>query len=166
MPKKIIFVKTICFMPFIEIKEITYKTKRYEQVVALREKILRKPIHKSLKPEDLQYDPDEYIFAAIYQNEVVGCVQLRPLKNKLIKLRQMAVDFPFQKIGIGKLLMEAAEQKARQTKHRKIILHARQTAVDFYQKLNYHIVSDAFIEIGIFHYKMEKTLQKKITTNY
>ncbi|NOZ36403.1 MAG: GNAT family N-acetyltransferase [Chlorobi bacterium] len=40
----------------------------------------------------------------------------------------------------------------------KIVLHARKTAVSFYLKLNYKIISEQFYEVGIPHFKMRKML--------
>jgi len=47
---------------------------------------------------------------------------------------------------------------ANKNNFKTMILTARKTAVDFYKKVGYKVVSDEFIEITIPHYKMEKNL--------
>jgi len=42
-----------------------------------------------------------------------------------------------------------------------IELHARKTAVGFYLKMNYQIEPDIFTEVGLLHYRMYKSLEKK-----
>jgi predicted GNAT family N-acyltransferase len=37
-------------------------------------------------------------------------------------------------------------------------MHARKSAVGFYEKLGYHIASEEFMEVNIPHYMMEKML--------
>jgi predicted GNAT family N-acyltransferase len=54
--------------------------------------------------------------------------------------------------------MQFAENLARDRGYKKITMHARQNAVGFYEKMGYRRVGDAFIEITIPHYVMEKDL--------
>jgi len=50
------------------------------------------------------------------------------------------------------------EDIARRNGCSKFELHARDTAVRFYEKMNYTTVGEKFTEVGIPHYKMEKKL--------
>ena len=70
----------------------------------------------------------------------------------------MAVVSGLQGKGIGKVLLQFAENIARDRGYKKIIMHARKTAVGFYEKLGYKITSNEFEEVTIPHYVMEKTL--------
>jgi GNAT superfamily N-acetyltransferase len=70
----------------------------------------------------------------------------------------MAVPNNMQGKGIGRALMIFAENIARDLGYRKLCMHARKTAVGFYQKLGYSITGDEFTEVTIPHYIMEKTL--------
>jgi predicted GNAT family N-acyltransferase len=51
-----------------------------------------------------------------------------------------------------------AENIARDLGYKKLCMHARQTAVGFYQKLGYSISGEPFEEVTIPHYIMEKVL--------
>ena len=74
------------------------------------------------------------------------------------RLRQMAVINDLQGKGIGKALMQFAENLARDRGFRKLTMHARKNAIGFYEKLGYRCVGDEFVEITIPHYIMEKDL--------
>lgn len=141
----------------IEIKHITATSPEYEQVWQLREDVLRKPLGLSLKDEDLSDDADDDILIAVQEHKVIGCVMLKDAGNNA-KLRQMAIADEWQGKGIGRMLVQTAEQTAKGNGYAKIVLHARQVAIDFYRKLGYTIVSELFTEVGIPHRIMEKAL--------
>jgi len=130
----------------------------YQQVLSLRYEVLRKPLGRNLSAQDTANDPNELIVVGVENGQVVATVQLRPLSVKTIKLRQMAVSPTRQLKAWGRELLQFAENTAHERGYTKIVLHARETAVDFYKKSGYRIVSDRFMEVGIPHYKMEKQL--------
>jgi N-acetylglutamate synthase-like GNAT family acetyltransferase len=144
-------------MDNITIRQIHITNSDYYKVYDLREEILRRPIGLSLKDEDLSGDILDIILVAEKKEEILGCVMLHPTSDAgIYKLRQMAVLDGLQGKGIGKALVNAAEQTLRDRGINKIILHARETATGFYQKLGYNITSGLFIEVGIPHIVMEK----------
>lgn len=73
-------------------------------------------------------------------------------------MRQVAVVRELRGQGIGKALVAYAEALARKLGYRRMILHARETAVGFYEKLGYSRVGDRFEEVTIAHWTMEKHL--------
>jgi len=75
-----------------------------------------------------------------------------------VRLRQMAVINDLQGKGIGRALMQFAENLARDRGYKKITMHARKNATGFYEKLGYKKVGKEFLEITIPHYVMEKEL--------
>ena len=145
-------------MSNIIIKEINAHAPEYQQVWQLREDVLRKPLDLSLKDEDLSADFEDLILIAVENNTVVGCVMLHPLRDGIIKLRQMAVAEHLQQKGICRLLVQAAEVTSKKQGYKKIELHARELAIGFYEKLGYAITSTLFMEVNIPHKKMEKGL--------
>ena len=54
--------------------------------------------------------------------------------------------------------MAFAENLSRDKGYKKIMMHARDTAVGFYEKFGYKIKSDPFIEVKVPHHVMEKLL--------
>jgi predicted GNAT family N-acyltransferase len=135
----------------------------WQQVYNLREEILRKPLGLSLKDEDLSGEQEETTIAAFDRGDpstVVGCVMLRRLSAAEVKLRQMAVATSFQGQGIGRLLVQKAEEMARDSGCRIISLHARRHAVPFYEHLGYQVHGDVFTEVGIPHLFMNKSIHE------
>lgn len=129
----------------------------YSQVYDLREEILRKPIGLSLSDEDLSADGKDDIIIAEQDGEVLGCIMLKKTDDaQVIKFRQMVVKQNLQRSGVGKIIMNAAEQHSWQNGYNTITLHARTSAEEFYKRLGYTTTSDVFTEVGIPHVVMEK----------
>ena len=70
----------------------------------------------------------------------------------------ISVSEAWQGKGVGKALMQFAENLARDRGYKKISMHARKNAIGFYEKMGYKRVGDEFEEITIPHYVMEKGL--------
>jgi ribosomal protein S18 acetylase RimI-like enzyme len=70
----------------------------------------------------------------------------------------MAVLSGLQRRGIGRVIMNFAENVARDKGYKVLHMHARKSAVGFYQKLGYEIVGEEFEEVTIPHYEMQKAL--------
>ena len=51
-----------------------------------------------------------------------------------------------------------AENVARDLGYRKLCMHARKTALGFYEKLGYTVAGEEFLEVTIPHFTMEKAL--------
>ncbi len=75
-----------------------------------------------------------------------------------VRLRQMAVLNDLQGKGIGRALMNFAENLARDSGYKIMRMHARKNAIGFYEKMGYRVNGDQFIEVTIPHYVMEKQL--------
>ena len=127
-------------------------------MVHLRNEILRKPLGLSFTREELEKEKDDILMGAFEDDKLLGCCMLTRMDAKTIRLRQMAVPNNMQGKGIGRALMIFAENIARDLGYRKLCMHARKTAVGFYQKLGYGISGDEFDEVTIPHYVMEKAL--------
>jgi predicted N-acetyltransferase YhbS len=70
----------------------------------------------------------------------------------------MAVQNNLQGKGIGASMMNFAENLARDSGYKKLMMHARKTAVGFYEKLGYKVSGHEFIEVSLPHYIMSKKL--------
>jgi predicted GNAT family N-acyltransferase len=141
------------------IKQIDHSTKEYRQMVDLRNEILRKPLGLSFKKEDLDKEKDDILIGAFEEDKMLGCCLLTRVDDTNVRLRQMAVQNNLQGKGIGASMLNFAENVARDAGYRKMVMHARKTAVHFYEKLGYKICSEEFEEITIPHYIMEKKLR-------
>jgi len=126
--------------------------------IALRDKVLRKPIGLKYSEVDLVSERTEHHIGAMIDGKVVGILLLRHLTEHEVKMRQVAVDFDLQGKGIGKKMVEFSEELARSIGYRLMSLHARDIAIPFYEALDYSKVGEPFQEVGITHYRMEKAL--------
>jgi len=140
------------------LEEIKYNSPKYHKSVELRYKILREPLGMTYSEEFLKAEKNQHHLGLFIENQIVAILLLQDLGNKLIKMRQFAVNDQLQGKGFGTKLVKFSEKIIKEKGFNKIELNARQTAVRFYEKLNYQIVSDEFFEVGIPHYKMEKEL--------
>jgi len=125
----------------------------------LRYRILRQPWNQ---PRGSERNEGDYsaIHAAYFQNGVIkGVARLDLMDNEIGQIRFMAVETDSQGKRIGEKLMVHLEDLAFQNGRRKIILHAREIALGFYQKLGYEIVEKSHLLFGeIQHYLMEKAI--------
>ncbi|HTI09005.1 MAG TPA: GNAT family N-acetyltransferase [Puia sp.] len=138
---------------------IDHGTKEYQQMVNLRNEILRKPLGLALLAEELEKEKEDVLMGAFEDDDrLLGCCLLTRMDPSTIRLRQMAVPNSMQGKGIGRALMVFAENIARDLGYKRLTMHARKTALGFYQKLGYQVTGDEFLEVTIPHFIMEKVL--------
>src|SRR5882757_1442184 len=129
------------------LKIIDHGSKEYQQMVQLRNDMLRKPLGLSLTPDELEKEKEEILIGAFEEDKMLGCCMLIKTDNQTVRLRQMAVLNNLQGKGIGRALMQFAENIARDRGFRKITMHARKTAIGFYEKLGYEVNGAQFEEV-------------------
>lgn len=137
---------------------IDHNTDEYAQMINLRNLLLRKPLGLSFDEEELKKEAQDILLGCFDDDRLEGCCLLTKVSPTTARLRQMAVMSGLQGKGVGKVLMQFAENIARDSGYNKIIMHARKTAVGFYEKLGYKITSEEFDEVTVPHYVMEKNL--------
>jgi len=140
------------------LKQIDHGTKEYQQMIKLRNDILRRPLGLSFSPDELAKEKEDILIGAFDDDEMLACCLMTKVDNKCLRLRQMAVQNNLQGKGIGASMMSFAELVARDKGFKKLVMHARKTAVGFYEKLGYKVAGDEFEEVTIPHYLMEKKL--------
>ena len=140
------------------LKLIDYGTKEYQQMVNMRNEILRKPLGLNFSNDELENEKDEILIGAFEEEKMLGCCMLIKMNSKTVRLRQMAVMNNLRGKGIGRALMNFAENIARDLGYRTITMHARKTAIGFYEKLGYGVVGEEFFEVTIPHFEMQKEL--------
>ena len=140
------------------LKIIDHGSPEYRQMVKLRDDILRKPLGLGFTPEELENEKENMLIAAFEDERILGCCMLVEERPDVVRLRQMAVLNDLQGKGIGRALMHFAENLARDRGYRIISMHARKNVVGFYERMDYRVIGNEFIEITIPHYLMEKKL--------
>ena len=131
----------------------------YEETVALRDEVLRNPLGLSYDPAELAGEKDSFHLALWDEEGLAACLVLKPLDERGIKMRQLAVRESSQGKGFGREHVSYAESFAKGKGYEEIVLHARETARGFYQKLGYEAEGDSFVEVGLPHLFMRKKLE-------
>ena len=140
------------------LKQIDHGSKEYQQMIKLRNDILRQPLGLSFDSDELAREKEDILIGAFDDDEMLGCCLLTKMDDKCLRLRQMAVQNNLQGKGIGASMMNFAETVARDKGYKKLVMHARKTVMGFYEKLGYKAVGDEFTEVTIPHFVMERSL--------
>jgi predicted GNAT family N-acyltransferase len=141
------------------LKQIDYGSNEYQMMINLRDEVLRKPLGLSFKKEDLEKEKDDILIGSFDDEKLLGCCLLTRVDSQTVRLRQMAVGRNLQGKGIGESIIRFAETLARDQGYRKMTMHARATAIGFYERCGYTICSEEFEEVTIPHKIMEKWLR-------
>ncbi len=141
------------------IKPIQPDTVDYEQELALREAVLRKPLGLRLTDADLQQDRSSLHYGLFDSGGVLlACAIASPRSATEAKIRQVAVSSERQGRGLGRQLMTAMEADLAGRGFTRLVLHARSSVSAFYLKLGFTPVGAEFLELSIPHIAMVKTL--------
>ena len=142
-----------------EIRIAPHGSPQYWQAVELRLRVLRIPLGLDFTEEQLHAESTDAHLVAVDGDKVVGCLVMTPKGDQVVKMRQVAVEPDLQSAGIGSQMVAASESWARQAGYRRIELNARDTAVPFYLRLDYHTEGEPFIEVSIPHQSMAKQIE-------
>lgn len=142
-----------------EIKEILFDSQDYEEEKRLRSAVLREPLGLKLTEADTEKDSINLHFGVFNSTgELVACVLFLPLNGANLQLRQMAIHADSQQQGIGRKLLEYAEEQLKRQHYKRIDLDARVTAQSFYASCGYIALGAVFTYMTIPHIKMYKSL--------
>lgn len=137
---------------------IEHNSDDYRKMVDLRYEILRKPLGLQFHDHELAKEEQDILIGAFDDDKIRACCVLTDMGSKICRLRQMAVAGTLQGKGIGASLMYFAENIARERGFNTLIMHARKSALGFYEKLGYQVNGGEFEEVTIPHYEMQKNL--------
>lgn len=143
-----------------EVTEVKYGSTQYQQTILLRDKVMRQPLGLSIKNEDLSYEQQATTLVVYDSDTLLGTGIYVILDDSTMRVNFLCVDFNLQKMGIGRIILEEIEKRARQLGIKKITLNARLTALDFYKKLGFVEYGEVFFmkAAPIEHICMEKIL--------
>ena len=140
------------------LKQIDHGSSDYQKAIQLRYSILRAPLGLNFSQEDLDNEKEHIHIASFEDDDLLGCCMLTKIDQHTLQLRQMAVKANLQRKGIGESIVSFAENIGRDKGFRRIIMHARDTAIGFYEKFGYKVKGDQFIEVNLPHHMMEKNI--------
>jgi predicted GNAT family N-acyltransferase len=140
------------------LKQIDHGSKEYEQMVQLRYQILRQPLGLSFTKAELDKEKDNILIGAFEEDRMLGCCMLTKIDDTTLQVRQMAVNNNLQGKGIGASIMSFAENLSRDKGYKKLIMHARNSAIGFYEKFGFKVKGPEFTEVNLPHHLMEKKI--------
>jgi len=127
----------------------------------LRWRILRAPWNQPKGSEQDELEGQAIHIIAIDGDKIVGCGRANFNTEDEAQIRYMAVENQWQGKGIGKLILDELEKRVLEKGAKKIVLHARENVVRFYEKNGYKIIKESHTLFGeIKHFLMEKELSK------
>lgn len=145
---------------------MTYKiiepatSEQWEHYYNIRYEVLRKPWNQPLSSTKDDTEETSKHFLVIDESEnyvAVGRLQFNSVVEA--QIRSMAVTKENQGKKIGSLLMNFLEEKAREKGIEKIILDARENAIEFYKANGYKVYEKSYLLFDtIQHHKMFKFL--------
>lgn len=125
----------------------------------LRWEVLRKPWNQPLGSAK---DIDEnafYHIAAFEDEKILGVGCLKMINEHVAQVRFMAVANSVQRKGVGVSLMNALEVEAFSRDAKKVVLHAREISIPFYEYCGYTIIEKSYLLFdSIQHYLMSKEI--------
>ncbi|GAB2772009.1 GNAT superfamily N-acetyltransferase [Hymenobacter luteus] len=128
----------------------------------LRYEVLRQPWQQ---PEGSEQADDDHAPTTTHalllapEGYAAGVGRLHPSGPAQGQVRFMAVHPAWQGRGVGRQVLEYLETAARSQGLREVVLHAREQAVPFYQRLGYAVVAPSHTLFGtIPHLLMRRVL--------
>ena len=143
----------------ITIKTPTTK-EQFKAYYALRYKVLREPGGHPKGTEKDDYEPISDHFMAVNEaGEIVGAVKLYEKAPGVGHLSHLVVSPDYQHKGIGRLLMEHVEQRAKEKGYKTLGAMSRITATAYFEKFGFKITELPTLHLGTIHLVwMEKNI--------
>ena len=139
----------------------TPKTREdFKAYYALRYKVLHEPWGHPKGTEKDDYEPiSDHFMAVNEKGEIVGVAKLYEKEEGVGHVSHLAVAPDCQRQGVGHLLMEAVEKRARKRGFTTIGTMARVTATSYFERAGFRIVGIPSPHLGTIHLVwMEKPL--------
>jgi len=134
-----------------------------ESYYALRYEVLRRPWGQASGTErDAEEETSIHAFIK-ENNKVLAVGRLQFVDENTAQVRFMAVAPDQQGKGLGKMVLFYLEERALESGRNRVILHARENALKFYESCGYRIIEKSHLLWGeVQHWLMEKELYPEI----
>lgn len=137
---------------------ITPADPRYPSELELRFRVLREPLGLPREAVTFPFEEQSLHLVACAERRVVGCVLFHPESAERGRLFQMAVAPELQGRGLGQRLVRRLEEALVERAVLRVHLHAREPVVGFYERLGYAVHGAPFVEVGVPHRHMRRSL--------
>lgn len=128
-----------------------------EEVFQIRDEVF---VHEQALTNDARFDPDDrrsVHYLAYIGGEPVGTGRLTMI-NREAQVAWVAVRQPYRQHGVGKAVMLAIMERARDEEADYVVLNAQSHALEFYSRLGFESLGHEFRMAGIPHQVMMLSL--------
>lgn len=134
----------------------SYDTKIYRESLKLRNELLRKPIGKSIYEENLSVEKDNDFYGIFDGEQLIATLSFFEKEPGSAQLTAFAVKEEFQRQGLGQNLVAFLVADLRVRGYHRVLVAARATAKDFYQKCGFQIINGPILnqQLGVADYGM------------
>lgn len=141
-----------------EVKPIPHGSDDYQKELAIRQDVLRKPLGRNIKDDDLTGEGRYHHLGLYREGTLIGTLYLKPLDDRMVQIKQVAILEAERKGGGGSFLMREAERYAKEQGYCTLMLEARADAAGFYLKQGFHKTGEQRSIFYIPHFRMEKEI--------
>lgn len=130
----------------------------FSVISAIRKTVFQQ--EQQVEPE-LDFDGKDEIclqLVAYLDGEAIGTTRVRYLGRKTAKIERLAVLPNARGQGIAKKLMTKALEVTAEQNINAVIIHAQEYIKSLYEQLGFEQDGEVFLEAGIHHVKMRKSL--------
>src|SRR5699024_7333690 len=113
--------------------------------------------HVPIEVELDEFDKDSIHFICYHHKKAVGASRLR-FVDDYGKLERICVLKAYRGKSLGRQLIQQMESEIIHQGYTKSKLNAQTHAISFYEALGYEVVSDEFMDAGIPHVTMIKSV--------
>lgn len=142
----------------MDLRLITPDDPAYAEELELRFRALREPLGHTRADVPFPFERESLHLVAEGDGHVIGCVLFHPESARGGRLFQMAVAASLRGRGLGSTLLHRLEGELLRRGLVEVHLHARADVVDFYAAHGYASYGAPYLEVGILHQNMRKTL--------
>ena len=143
---------------------VEYDSLEYHQATQLRYRLFYQehgiPFKSIFNPQEKQ--DLHLVIAANRTNHVLAYGRLSQNSIDEFQIYQMVVEPEYQGQGLGKLILQALIDAATNQGASRLVLNARVTKVNFYQKSGFEPIGEVFASssTGVPHIKMQKEISR------
>ncbi len=138
---------------------IQFATPYFDEAFAIRRESLLEPLGLIAEPEEMEEEADAIHIACFTNNsELIAALSITDVEEQFAEFRHVTVKNAFQSQHIGEFLITQCESFVKNLGYNKVMVNAHEKVVDFYEKMGFRKVGDAFTASNILHFRMEKNL--------
>ncbi len=130
--------------------------------MALRHQVFVQEQGVPVELEQDELDAEAHHFLLREEDRCIACARAVSKPEQEWKIGRVAVALSHRGQGLGLALMRAVEDAARLWQQKNLVLDAQLSAQLFYEKMGYRREGETFLDAGIEHRRMRRSLPGRI----